>query len=163
VAAGVADYLPEYVIEESDEDHLVDLEVLGFDRSEIAKRPTSPRVAALVGSQYFWSLQEHPVAILGAIQVAEGFPPTVGIIEEFIARTGYPRIAFSSLFDHAQRDVAHRAHLDQVVDDLPLSGEQESLISLSAFHAVTLLGEALNEILQRRAGGTKLVQYREVV
>jgi hypothetical protein len=148
VAAGVAGYLPEYILEESDEDHLDDLEVLGFDRSEMERRPTSACVAALIESQFFWSLQVHPVAILGAIQIAEGYPPTADVVERFIARTGYPRRAFSSLFDHAERDVAHRAHLHRVIDDLPLSGEQEALISLSAFHAVSLLGEALNEILE---------------
>jgi hypothetical protein len=155
VAAGVADYLTEYIIEESGEDHLADLEVIGFDRSEIAERPTSPRVAALVGSLYFWSLQVHPVALLGGIQVAEGYPPTVDVIEQLIVRTGHPRRAFSSLFEHAERDVAHRAHLRQVIDDLPLSGEQESLISLSAFQAVSLLGEALNEILERHERGQR--------
>jgi hypothetical protein len=149
VAAGVADYLPEYVAEERDEDHLDDLEVLGFDRSEIEMRPTSPRVAALVGSQYFWSLRSHPVAILGAIQVAEGYPPTAEVIERWIARTGHPRRAFSSLFDHAERDIAHRAHLHRVMDHLALTATHESLISLSAFHSLILIGEALTEILER--------------
>jgi hypothetical protein len=35
------------------------------------------------------------------------------------------------------------------MDDLELSRSLESLISLSAFQALSLLGEAMNEILQQ--------------
>jgi hypothetical protein len=149
VAAAVAHYLPEYIEEEADEDHLADLEVLGYKRAEVEARTASARVAALVGSQYFWSLQVHPVAVLGAIQVAEGYSPPVETIEELIARSGYPRTAFAALFEHAERDIEHRAHLHRVMDDLELSRSLESLISLSAFQALSLLGEAMNEILQQ--------------
>jgi hypothetical protein len=159
VAAGVADYLPEYIVEESEEDHLDDLDLLGFDRSEIEKRPPSPFVAALVESQYFWSLQGHPVAILGAIKVAEGYAPTADVIERWISRTRYPRRAFSSLFDHAERDMAHQAHLHRVIDDLPLTAKQEALISLTAFHALSLVGEAIIEILERHQSDQRRPQH----
>jgi hypothetical protein len=149
VAAAVAHYLPEYIEEEADEDHLADLEVLGYERAEVEARTASPRIAALVGSQYFWSLQVHPVAVLGAIQVAEGYSPPVETIEELIVRSGYPRAAFAALFEHAERDVEHRAHLHRVVDGVELSRPQESLIALSAFQAISLLGDAMNEIIER--------------
>lgn len=152
LAACVADYLAQYVLEEADEDHLADLEVLGFDRADVENRRPSPSVAVMVGSQYFWSLHVHPVAFLGAIQVAEAYAPTLDVVEKLVERTGHPREAFASLVEHAERDVAHRAHLHEVIDDLPFSREHESLISLCAFQSVALLGQALGEIFERSEG-----------
>ncbi len=70
--AELAAYLAKHIQEEADEDFLADLEVVGVDRAAVRSRPTPPLMAALIGSQYYWILHEHPVALLGYLEVVEG-------------------------------------------------------------------------------------------
>ena len=76
--------------------------MLGRPRSDVLARPPSPTVAALVGSQYYWIFHFHPVALLGYIAVLEGYPPSMAMIDQLEAGTGYPREAFRTMIAHAE-------------------------------------------------------------
>lgn len=148
VAKGLIPYLEKHIIEESGEDMLADLDALGSTPSEVLSRMSSPSIAALVGSQYYWVRHGHPVAVLGYIEVLEGYPSSKSAIEELILKTGLPRAAFRSLLQHAQLDVGHRDGLHAVLDSLPLNDEQASLLGVSALETVHLLNKAFNDVFE---------------
>ena len=84
LAAPLTSYLEEHVDEElhHDETLLDDLEILGVDRTTVAERMPTPTVAALVGSQYYWTfLPLPPVSFLGYVALMERYPPTPELIE----------------------------------------------------------------------------------
>jgi Iron-containing redox enzyme len=153
VAADVAAYLERHVEEERDHDEwlLDDLELLGMDRGDVLGRVPSATVASLVGAQYYWSLHVHPVALLGYLSFLEGSPPTPDLIEDLVARTGFPREAFRTLAKHGELDPEHGAELEQTIDSLPLTRDQEALLGLSAMWTVNLLGRAIDEIVDHAA------------
>ena len=96
VAEGLAAYLERHIPEEMHSDEpggamLDDLEALGVDRVALQSQLPPPKMAALIGAQYFWIFHYHPVALLGYIAVLEGYPPTTDLIEQIRARTRYPR------------------------------------------------------------------------
>jgi hypothetical protein len=150
VAAPLASYLAEHVDEElnHDETLLGDLEVLGIDRASVVERMPSPAVAALVGSQYYWIIHYHPVAFLGYVALMEGYPPTPELIETLMERTGYPREAFRTYFEHAELDPGHRDRLDRTIDSLPLEASHESALGLSAIATAAGAARSLEEILE---------------
>jgi heme oxygenase-like protein len=150
VAAGVAAYLAKHVEEERDHDDwlLEDLQVLGLDGSEVLARVPSPTVARLVGQQYYWALHYHPVALLGYFAFMEGNPPKASFIEDLIVKTGYPREAFRTLFEHGELDQHHRDELDRTIDSLPLSREHEIVLGLSAMTTVELVTRSIEEVLE---------------
>ena len=67
-------------------------------------------------------------------------------VEELIARTGYPRAAFTQLIEHAVRDIGHAEELYLVLDSLPLRQEHHEILGLSALHTVLLLAQALDDV-----------------
>jgi hypothetical protein len=148
VCSALARYLEEHIPEERDHDEwaLDDLEVLGKDRASILARPPSPTVAAVVGAQYYWILHYHPVALLGYIAVLEGYPPSLGLVDELTERTRHSRAAFKTLIAHAELDPGHRDELDAVLDRLPLTQEQSTVIGLSAIYSVQTLARAIDEL-----------------
>jgi hypothetical protein len=150
VAARVADYLQGHIPEEAQHDEwlLGDLEVLGISRPAILARVPSPTVAALVGSQYYWVFHYHPVALLGYIELLEGYPPSPPEIEDLITRTGYRREAFRTLIHHARLDPDHGDELNRTVDELPLTEEQSVAVGLSAMSSVHLLARIIEEIVE---------------
>src|ERR1700736_6262302 len=83
VAASVADYCERHIPAERhhDEGVLDDLSVLGVSRELVAQRIPSPTMAALIGAQYYWILNVHPVALLGYLEVLEGEPPVAEQLE----------------------------------------------------------------------------------
>ena len=149
VSALLAPYLEQHIPEELDHDEwlLDDLQVLGRRRSEILARPPSPTVAALVGAQYYWIFHYHPVVLLGYIAVLEGYPPSMAMIDQLVAGTGYPREAFRTLIAHAELDPGHSEELDELLDDLPLTEEQTAAIGLSAMSTTRLLTSAFEEVV----------------
>jgi len=153
VARGLADYLARHIEEERDHDEwlLEDLELLGLDRAAVLARVPSPTVAALVGSQYYWALHYHPVAVLGYVSVMEGFPPGPGLIDRFVAATGHPRAAFRTLAEHGDLDPHHRDELAQTIDALPLAREHEIALGLSAMTTVDALARSIEEVLEAPA------------
>ena len=126
-----------------------DLQLLGFTREQVLGRLSSSTVAALVGSQYYWIHHVHPVALLGYIAVLEGEPPSISGLEDLVARTGLPHAAFRTYFKHAQLDPQHRADLDTILDTLPLTSAQQSLLGVNAIQTVALLTCAFEEVLQQ--------------
>ncbi len=148
----LAAYLEEHVDEElgHDDTLLGDLELLGFPRQAVLERMPSPRVAALVGSQYYWILHHHPVAFLGYVALMEGYPPTPDLITELIERTGYPREAFTTYLEHAELDPGHRDHLDRTLDALPLEPRHEQIIGISAIATAMWAARSLEELLPER-------------
>lgn len=158
VARALADYLTAHLPEERDHDQwlLEDLELLGVPRAAVVARVPPPTVAALVGSQYYWALHYHPVALLGYIAVLEGYPLSAGQLDRVIERTGLPRAAFRTLFEHSDLDQEHRDELYRVLDRLALTDEHSAVIGVSAFTTLHLLTCLLEEILEAdgpRGGG----------
>ena len=151
VAASVARYFEEHIPEELDHDEwlLQDLEVLGYDRAGILARPPSPTIAALVGSQYYWIHHYHPVGLLGYIALFEGYPPTPAMIDRLVERTGYPRDAFRTMIGHAELDPGHRDELDRLLDALPLTPEQATVMTLSAMYSVDAFAQAIEDVVGR--------------
>jgi hypothetical protein len=149
VAARVAEYLEGHIPEEMHHDEwlLDDLEVLGVSRSTLLARPPSATVAALVGSQYYWVFHYHPVALLGYVELLEGYPPLTAEIEDLITRTGYRREAFRTLVHHARLDPDHGDELNRTLDELPLTAEQSAAMGLSAMNSVHLLARVIEEIV----------------
>jgi hypothetical protein len=149
VAASVAEYCERHIPEERDHDKgvLDDLEVLGVSRESVARRIPSPTMAGLIGAQYYWILNVHPVALLGYLEVLEGEPPVAERLEEVIQRTGLPRRAFRTYFQHADVDRKHRDDLHEVLDRMPLSREHESIVAISAFQTVGLVRQIFEELV----------------
>jgi hypothetical protein len=151
VAAGLVPYLTRHIAEEMHGDEpgagvLADLEAIGFNTTVLRDGMPATKIAALVGTQYFWISYAHPVAVLGYLEVIEAFHPQWSTIERLAHRTGYPRRAFRQLFEHAELDIKHSQELDTLLDTLPLEPRHERVIALSAFATIELLTEALLEI-----------------
>lgn len=149
VAEAVAGYVAEHIPEERGHDDwlLEDLASIGVDPAGVLSRPPSATVAALVGAQYYWIHHVHPVALLGYVMLLEGYPPSAGTVAELRARTGYEDAAFRTLLAHADLDPHHGAELDAVVDGLPLSDDQRTLLGVSALTSAALLTQAMTDLL----------------
>lgn len=154
-AAGVAEYLSHHIREEVNHDVwiLEDLEALGRPRAEILRRPPSPTVAALIGSQYYWIHHYHPVVLLGHVEVMEGYPPSEEQVRDLRARTGFPAEAVRSLARHARLDPHHRDDLNAALDRLPLTADQEALMGVNALKSVHLASRALREVVSQTVLG----------
>ena len=100
----------------------------------------------VVGSQYYWIHHYHPVAMLGYIAVMEGNPPKTEFIEDVARRNRLPLEAFSSFLLHAKIDLKHRADLDSLLDELPISPEQHAVVGLSALQTINYLAAVLTDI-----------------
>jgi hypothetical protein len=151
VAARLVDYLERHLVEETHHEEpagavLEDLEAAGVDAAALVEAAASDRIATLLALQHGWIRDEHPVAVLGFLEL-EAHHTELPIVEELVARTGLPRAAFSQLLEHATLDAMHGAHLHQFLDSLPLTPAQEQLIGLSALTTFRLVAEALVETL----------------
>jgi hypothetical protein len=151
VAAAIAPYFTKHIREELHHDDwlLEDLAVLGYDPAELLKQPPSASVAAMVGSQYYWIHHYHPVALFGYIAVMEGYPPTEEQVDDLVARTGFPRSAFRTMLRHAKLDPGHRDDLDRMLDTLPLTPEQVSVVGMSALQTVHLGSQAVRDVVEQ--------------
>lgn len=154
VAEGLAAYLERHIPEEMHSDEpggatLDDLEALGVDPVALQAQPPPPKIAALLGAQYFWILHYHPVALLGFLEL-EAYHPHGPTLERFIEKTGLPRDGFRQLLLHAKLDVAHARELHRVLDSLPLEPHHEQLIGLSALQTIGLLAEAWLDVVEER-------------
>lgn len=151
VAAGLAAYLERHIPEEMHGDEpgratLDDLEALGVDTVALCTQPPPPKIAALIGTQYFWIWNCHPVAILGLLAL-EALHPHAATVEQLIERTGLPREGFRQLLLHAELDVAHAEELHQVLDSLPLESTQEELIAVSALQTMAFFIDAWLDVV----------------
>lgn len=162
VAAGLAAYLERHIPEEMHGDVpggalLDDLEALGVDPVALSTQLPPPKIAALVGAQYFWILHRHPVAVLGFLQL-ETFHPHGPTLERLIEKTGLPREGFRQLLLHAEVEVQHARELHSVLDSLPLQPQHEELIGLSALQTVALLTDALLDAVQAKPDAEREVE-----
>jgi hypothetical protein len=155
VAAMLATYLAKHIPEEKNHDLwlLQDLEVLGWDRADVLRRPPSPTVAALIGAQYYWIEHYHPVVALGYLEVAEGYPSTAEWVDALIAATGYSRRAFRCITRHVGLDLHHRDDLHALLDGLPLTTDQIATIGVNALQSVHLAARALREVVENADTG----------
>jgi Iron-containing redox enzyme len=152
VAEGLTSYLERHIPEEMHGDEpggatLDDLEALGVDPVALSTELPPPKIAALIGAQYFWIFHHHPVALLGFLEL-EAHHPHRPALERLIEKTGLPREGFRQLLIHANLDVAHARELHRVLDSLPLGPQHEELIGLSALQTVALLTDALLDAVQ---------------
>lgn len=155
VAEGLATYLERHIPEETHSDEpggatLDDLEAFGIDPVALRAELPPPKIAALVGAQYFWILHYHPVAVLGYLEL-EAYHPHGPTLERFIEKTGLPRDGFRQLLLHAKLDVVHARELHRVLDSLPLQPHHEQLIGLSALQTIGLLGDAWLDVVEGRS------------
>jgi pyrroloquinoline quinone (PQQ) biosynthesis protein C len=149
VSALLAHYYARHAKEElhHDEWMLEDMLAYSMNRAEILARLPSPATASLIGAQYYWMFHAHPVALLGYLAVLEGYPPSAEQLREVQAKHHFPPETFRTLLEHADLDSHHRDDLNEQLDQLPLSEELSSFITLSAFHTMDAIGQALEEIL----------------
>src|SRR4029077_5377392 len=89
----------------------------------------------------------HPVAVLGFLEL-EAFHPHEPTVERLIESTGLPRDGLRPLLLHSKLDVVHARDLHRVLDALPLEPWHEQLIGLSALQTISLLPEALMEVVR---------------
>lgn len=150
VAAQLADYFGMHAEEEENHDIWVleDLEVLGIPREQVLAEVPSASAAALVGAQFFWIETYHPIALLGYLAVLER-PVDPEYFRRLSRQSGLPEAAFSTLIRHAELDDGHCADLDRVVDSLPLTPEQESLLGTSAIATAGGTAVIFNEVVTR--------------
>ena len=148
MAACVADYCARHIPEERhhDEGVLRDLEVLGVTRESVALRVPSPTMAALIGAQYYWILDVHPVALLGYLEVLEGEPPVAEFLEQVIQRSGLPRAAFRTYLQHADVDRKHRDDLREALDRMPLTREHTNILAIVRSKRSNLSGGFLKNL-----------------
>jgi hypothetical protein len=148
VAERLVPYLTHHAAEERGHDRwlLEDLEAAGGNPEEVLRRAPSPRVASLVGAQYYWIRHQHPVALLGHMAFVEGYPPEQGFAQRLRAATGHPSAAFRAIRRHERLDLRHREELFETVDGLPLVPEHETLLGLSALHTAYGAIEVFEEI-----------------
>ena len=151
VAAGLAEYLEHHIPEEMHGDEpggaaLDDLEALGIDTAALRAGPVPPKVAELIGNQYFWIWHHHPVALLGLLEL-EAYHPDKESVELLMEETGLPPDGFRQLLLHSELDVDHAEELHELLDSLPLTPEHEQAIALSALQAMALLTEAWLDVV----------------
>lgn len=151
VAAGLAEYLERHIPEERHDEEpgggaIADLEAVGVDTDALRAGPLPEKIAALIGAQFFWITQAHPVAILGFLWL-EAYPPQAPAVELLIEKTGLPRDGFRQLMLHSELDVGHGEELHRVLDSLPLEPRHEQLIALSALQTMAFLIDAWLDVV----------------
>jgi hypothetical protein len=155
VATGLAEYLERHLVEETHHEEpggavLDDLRALGEDADRLVEATESPKLAALVASERRRIEDDHPVAVLGFLEL-EACHTKRDAIERLIAATGLPREGFSQLLLHSRLDAVHAAELHDVIDSLPLEPRHERLIGLSALTTVGVVADALLDVVSERA------------
>ena len=136
VCRGLRDYLLHHLEEERhhDEWFLEDLMSIGLKPIQSQQRLPSTDLASLVGSQYYWILHHHPIALLGYIAMLEGNAPSMRFVDELQAQTGLPPSAFRTCRIHASVDGTHQEALNALIDNLPLDARHEQLLAVSGAH-----------------------------
>ncbi len=152
LATRLAPYFERHIEEERGHDVWLheDMKHVGLSDEAIASSLPSPEVAALVGSQYYWILHEHPVALMGSFAVLEGYPADPTALDELALR-GVPRAALRTFYKHAMIDVHHRREFDEALDGLPLLPNHERLIGLVALDTIEKLASVLESIVHTGA------------
>ena len=69
----------------------------GSTRSPSRRSRRTPKIAALLGAQYFWIFHHHPVALLGFLEL-EAFHPHRPALEQFIEKSVFRARGFGNFF-----------------------------------------------------------------
>ena len=143
----LGDYYREHAEEEKGHEEwlLSDLASLGISRERVRRRLPYPSVAALVGSQYYWIKHVHPAAYLGYLAILEQ-PAETEFLEEVHERSGIPLSSMTCHLKHAELDPDHVVEFDALLDDFPLTREQEELIAISALSTIHHLERVFGDI-----------------
>ncbi len=149
VCAAFASYLRKHIPEElgHDEECLEDLEVLGIPREDVLGQLPYFSIVALQGMQYYWMRHRHPIAFAGYLAIIEGSPPSAERISRLQEATGLPADAFRTLLWHADHDGDHTREFDQLLDSLPLTEKQISLIGVNIARTNSLLADSTREMI----------------
>ncbi|QMU80487.1 hypothetical protein GXW83_22545 [Streptacidiphilus sp. PB12-B1b] len=141
-------YFEEHAEEEQGHDDwlLADLAAAGADPAEPLLRLPPPVVAELAGAQYYWIEHHHPVTLLGYVLVLEGNAPAPWLADRLMACTGLPAAAVRTVRDHAALDSGHLRALERLLDALPLTGEQERAVTVSALHTAAALARLFHRL-----------------
>ena len=149
----LATWLHRYFLEHAEEEFgheqwlLNDLASFGIPRDQALQRLPYPSVAALVGVQYYWMFEVHPIAYLGYIAVVEE-PAAMEFLETVCRRTGIALSSMSGHVMHARLDPDHVAEFNAALDALPLLQHHQDLISVSAIATVAHLENVFSDILE---------------
>ena len=149
-AAIVGPYLRRHIEEEQDHVEWVlrDLAALDITEAQVRRIEPLPAVVALIGAQYFWIAASHPASVFGYLILLEGSPPLASQLDAIQKRTGLPPDAFRCLRSHGEDDPAHLADLNETLDRMPLTEEQERRVALSAFQTIDCIASLLDELLE---------------
>ncbi|MFH8481121.1 iron-containing redox enzyme family protein [Streptomyces sp. NPDC018055] len=134
-------YLVEHIREEAGHDAwlLEDLVAAGATAGDAPGPLPPPDVATLVGPQFYWIENHHPVTLLGYIAVLEGYAPVPGLTDRIASLTGLPAAALRTVREHAALDTDHLDELYALLDRLPLTRDQEAAVAVSALHSLDAL------------------------
>jgi Iron-containing redox enzyme len=165
VAVDLAAYLQVHLEEEWGHDQwlLDDILTLGLGEQEVLQAQPCEALIGLVGTQYFWIMQVHPVAVMGYLTLMEGYAPLAEQLEEIRLRTGAPTTAFRCLKAHAEDDPAHLADLNRTLDSMDLSPEQARAVGLCAFAAIEGLATMFEELLEKHLERSVVGSSRELL
>jgi hypothetical protein len=155
VSAGLVRYLDRHLVEETHHEDpggavLDDLRALGEDADRLVEAAESPKLETLVASERRRIEGEHPVAVLGFLEL-EACHTGRDAVERLIVATGLPREGFRQLLLHSRLDAVHAAELHDVIDSLPLEPRHERLIGLSALSTVGVVADVLLDVVSERA------------
>ncbi len=144
----LADYFAEHIIEERDHDRWLMEDLRSIGASSNPDIYWSGYVARLVGSQYYWVHHVHPVLLLGYILVLEGHPPTSEDCTKLHEIKGIPSIGLRTLQHHAVVDTdEHILNLRALLDELPLTREQNRRLRENALHTLFGLVHVLHSLV----------------
>jgi hypothetical protein len=152
VAEGLSEYLERHLVEEMHHEEpggavLDDLGALGVDAAALVEESSSPKIASLIGAQHHRIVRDHPVAVLGFLEL-EAYHTELPVVERLIEKTELPPEGFRQLLLHAKLDAVHADQLHRVIDSLPLELRHEQVIGLSALHTIGLVADALLDVVQ---------------
>ena len=155
LSKGLARYLDRHLVEETHHEDpggavLDDLRALGEDPDRLVAEASTDKIQALVDTERARIRDDHPVAILGFLEL-EACHTRRDAVERLIAATGLPREGFRQLLLHSRLDAVHAAELHDLLDSLPLEPRHERLIGLSALATVGTVADLLLDVVVERA------------
>jgi hypothetical protein len=158
VSAGLLRYLERHLVEETHHEDpggavLDDLRALGEDPEQLVAEMWSDKIAALVETERTRIREEHPVAILGFLEL-EACHTRRDTVERLIETTGLPREGFRQLLLHSRLDAVHAADLHDVLDSLPLEPRHERIVGASALSTVGAVADAMLDVVSGRPRST---------
>lgn len=149
--AGLVPYLERHLVEETHHEKpggavLDDLRALGEDAEKLVSETASDKIAQLLAGELRRIRDEHPVAILGFLELEACHTPR-DVVEKLIAATGLPRAGFGQLLLHSRLDAVHASDLHNLLDSLPLKPHHERLVGLSALTTVGTVADAMLDVV----------------